>query len=190
MCWMWCWCKMFPPLCVNCIHIKSSKSSEQQKKWTCAPPVIDMPQLVLECERSLNESHRLLGQTKTENIPAMQRSTLPLTQRACWDQADKPSPAAAGPRPVGPHLKRMTSVYTCPGMYAMWGSVDKCMFIVTCAYFLPVPTFSLHSEGFKLQTFEAQIQVKTLHCFTNVPPSPPSLPPFSLFVSCTGHWAS
>lgn len=74
---------------------------------------------------------QLLGQTKTENIPAMQRSTLPRTQRACWDQATKPSPAAAGLQPVGPDLKSMASAYMCPGMHAMWKSLDKGIFIRT-----------------------------------------------------------
>ncbi|TNN62101.1 hypothetical protein EYF80_027693 [Liparis tanakae] len=42
----------------------------------------------------------------------MQRGTLLLTQRACWDRAAKPSPAA-GPLPVGPDLGSMASAYTC-----------------------------------------------------------------------------
>lgn len=58
------------------------------------------------------------GQTKMENIPAMQRSTFPLTLRACWDQATKPSPAA-GLEPVVLDLNSMASAYTCPGMHAM-----------------------------------------------------------------------
>lgn len=83
--------------------------------------VIGMPELALLYTSSFNTNlAAFLVQTKTENIPAMQRSTLPLTQRACWDRATKPSPAAAaGPQPVGPDLERMASAYTCPGMHAM-----------------------------------------------------------------------
>lgn len=91
------------------------------------------------------ESPSVWGKTKTPNTPDIQRSTLPLTQRACWDRAVKPSPAAAGLTPVGSDLKSIASTYTRRGMQAMWNSYAGYVKQLTSRYvyhntYMPVPT--------------------------------------------------
>lgn len=118
-----------------------NEQQKQQCECSCpSKPVRNMPQLAFLDKRSFKIIlPAFWGQTKTESIPAMQWSTLPLTQRACWDRAAKPSPAAAGLQPVGPDLKSMASAYMCPGMHAMWHSLAKGMFIITRTCSLPAP---------------------------------------------------
>lgn len=62
----------------------------------------------------------------------MQRSTFPSAQRACWDWAGRPGPAAAaGAQPVGPDPRSVAGAYTCRGLSDMQGSSDEGVFIIT-----------------------------------------------------------
>lgn len=146
--------------------------------------VIGMPELALLYTSSFNTNlAAFLVQTKTENIPAMQRSTLPLTQRACWDRATKPSPAAAaGPQPVGPDLERMASAYTCPGMHAMWNSSDKGVLIIThtcsgaCSHRCSQPLHTILMKEVNIRyfkVFSVWLRLRSAsYCAYRPPPTP------------------
>lgn len=72
-----------------------------------------MPRLALLHKSSFKMNPAALWiKTKASNIPAMQRSTFPLAQRACWGRAAPRGPAAAGPQPVGPVLQSVAGAST------------------------------------------------------------------------------
>lgn len=87
----------------NVIYINECEQKCAQAVQTCLdwPRLSDLPQ------------RRSPSQSKTESIPAMQRSTKPLVWPACRDQTTRPSPSAASLQPLGPDRKCTASARTC-----------------------------------------------------------------------------